>query len=109
MDEFEKIKDRVLRHLKDNPKTRNSDKVLYYSIMKEVYYDHIATNPTDQQKYNFNNLLWTLLDKTPNLESIRRIRQKIQADYVFLPTDPQIKKKRKIREDNFYDYFGKGE
>jgi|TARA_R100000005_G_scaffold25213_1_gene11162 hypothetical protein len=105
MDEFEKVKDRVLRHLKDNPSTRNSDKVLYYSIMKEVYYDHIASNPTDEQKRNFNDLLWTLLNKTPNLESIRRIRQKIQADCVFMPTDPAVKKKRKMREDNFYDYF----
>tara|TARA_R110002020_G_scaffold83406_3_gene207594 strand:- start:2998 stop:3327 length:330 start_codon:yes stop_codon:yes gene_type:complete len=109
MDEFEKVKDLVLRHLKDNVESRNADKVLYFSIMKEIYYNHISTNPTDEQKYNFNNLLWTLLDKTPNFESIRRIRQKIQADYIFLPTDPAIKKKRKIREDNFYDYFGKGE
>ena len=105
MDEFEKVKDRVLRHLKDNPNTRNSDKMLYFSIMKEIYYDHIATNPTDQQKRNFNDLLWTLLNKTPNLESIRRIRQKIQADWVFVPTDPKVLKKRKLRQENFQDYF----
>jgi hypothetical protein len=109
MDEFEKVKDLVLRHLKDNPNARNFDKALYFSIMKETYYNHIAVNPTDEQKYNFNDLLWQLLEKTPNFETIRRIRQKIQSDYVYIPTDPAIKKKRRIREDNFTDYFGKGE
>ena len=107
MDEFEKVKDIVLRHLKDNPNARNYDKVLYFSIMKETYYNHIAHNPTFEQKRNFNDLLWQLLDKTPNFESIRRIRQKIQADYVFTPTDPAIKKKRKIREEDIIDYVTK--
>ena len=50
-----------------------------------------------------------IIRKTPNFETIRRIRQKIQSDYVYIPTDPAIKKKRRIREDNFTDYFGKGE
>tara|TARA_R100000781_G_scaffold110308_1_gene75657 strand:- start:315 stop:590 length:276 start_codon:yes stop_codon:yes gene_type:complete len=35
--EFDKVKDIVIRFLRDLPETRNSDKLLYYEIMKENF------------------------------------------------------------------------
>ena len=70
--EFDKVKDVVIRFLRDLPATRNSDKLLYYEI-----------------------------------STIVRVRRQIQnKDRVFEPTDPDVRRKRKIRSEDIGDWAG---
>ena len=57
--EFDKVKDIVIRFLRDLPETRNSDKLLYYEIMKENFLKTDLKDGID--KAAFLDTLWELL------------------------------------------------
>ena len=48
-------------------------------------------------------LNWNDIKKV-NLESVRRVRQKIQEGGLYLPTDPEVLKRRKKLQKVFADY-----
>ena len=103
--EFDKVKDIVIKFLRDLPETRNSDKLLYYEIMKEIF---LTTDLKDNiPKALFLDTLWELLTISPDKSTIVRVRMQIQnVDWIFQPTDPAVLKKRKIRSSDISDWAG---
>ena len=63
---------------------RNSDKWLTYRFMKQV-----ALENNEEFSISFD-----LFKKLPAFDSIRRTRQKIQASGRFVPTDPEVIRRR---------------
>ena len=103
--EFDKVKDIVIKFLRDLPEPRNSDKLLYYEIMKEIF---LTTDLKDNiPKALFLDTLWELLTISPDKSTIVRVRRQIQnVDWIFQPTDPAVLKKRKIRSSDISDWAG---
>tara|TARA_R110002051_G_scaffold202608_1_gene269207 strand:+ start:320 stop:691 length:372 start_codon:yes stop_codon:yes gene_type:complete len=106
--EFDKVKDIVIRFLKDLPETRNSDILLYYEILKETF---LTTDLKDTiPKAVFLDTLWELINLAPDKSTMVRVRRHIQnKDCVFEPTDPAVRKKRKIRSTDISDWAVDGE
>jgi hypothetical protein len=51
--------------------------------------------------------LWELLTISPDKSTIVRVRRQIQnKDRVFEPTDPDVRRKRKIRSEDIGDWAG---
>ena len=78
------LKELILGILKDNPKTRDSDRILYNEVCEAMGYDtHLMTG-------------WELLhDKAmPSFESVRRSRQKAQAEHPELRASEPVERKR---------------
>ena len=109
--EFDKVKDIVIRFLRDLPETRNSDKLLYYEIMKENFLKTDLLEKSWDKNIStpdvFLDILWELLTISPDKSTIVRVRRQIQnRDLVFEPTDPDVRKKRKIRSVDIGDWAG---
>ena len=103
--EFDKVKDIVIRFLRDLPETRNSDKLLYYEIMKDNFLKTDLKDGID--KAAFLDTLWELLTISPDKSTMVRVRRQIQnKDRVFEPTDPDVRRKRKIRSEDIGDWAG---
>ena len=62
--EFDKVKDIVIRFLKDLPETRNSDILLYYEILKETFLTTDLKN--NIPKAVFLDTLWELINMAPD-------------------------------------------
>ena len=106
--EFDKVKDIVIRFLKDLPETRNSDILLYYEILKETF---LTTDLKDNiPKAVFLDTLWELINTAPDKSTMVRVRRHIQnTDCVFEPTDPDVRKKRKIRSEDIGEWSVDGD
>lgn len=83
MAELDTIKARVFRLLDEHPELRNDDRELIF----EYWCEYDKYNPKEPEK------------PITSPETIRRIRQKIQAEGRFLPTDPKVIERRRRRED----------
>jgi len=85
--EIKKVTKLCEKFLKEDERTRNDDKWLTYKVMRE-----------------FTNIFIPFEDfkKIPAFETIKRCRAKIQnKEHKFLPTNPEVRRKRKIREEDF--------
>lgn len=90
-EELLKVKEYVLQLLEQDERCRNDDKWLTYCVMRKFTNIYI---PFDD------------FQKIPSFESIRRTRANIQnKEGKFLPTDPEVIKKRKIRQEEWRDFF----
>ncbi len=87
----------VKKKLEEKPKTRNSDKLLMFSI----WFDQgIVHKYNDDWKIGFNDFMKVAISP----ESIKRARQQVQNDPKnghLEPTDPEIRKARNFKEKNF--------
>ena len=106
--EFDNVKGIVVRFLRDLPETRNSDILLYYEILKETF---LTTDLKDTiPKALFLDTLWELINMAPDKSTIVRVRRHIQnGDCVFEPTDPDVRKKRKIRSADISEWSVDGD
>ena len=106
--EFDKVKDIVVRFLRDMPETRNSDILLYYEILKETF---LTTDLKDTiPKAVFLDTLWELINMAPDKSTMVRVRRHIQnKDCVFEPTVPEVRKKRKIRSEDISEWAVDGD
>lgn len=87
------IRDNVEQLLEKHPKTRNSDKLLCMMYWRD--FDGLPINDEKTSK-DFANLF---VLKSTNFESIRRARQLIQQDGMYLPTEEKVKKARRKKQD----------
>lgn len=98
-----KLKDMVETVLKDVEITRNSDITLTVEIWKRYYPSDVLTTSRGEATGIFIEALYRL----PREDNVKRIRAKIQnEEKKYLPTDPEVRKKRKISEEAWYDYLG---
>lgn len=81
--EHENVTSKVADILEKYPQTRNNDKLLIYYILTDYY--------------NCNHLYDIVSIKVPNFETIRRARQRLQAQGYY-PSDHKTKESREQLE-----------
>ena len=89
-----RVKQNVLHILEHHPETRNDDKLLmlkYWELFDELSFDE--TFPT------------VFAARATNPESIRRARQSIQESGLYLPTTEEIRKRRRILQEEMRQYY----
>ena len=88
------LKDIVINILKEVPATRNSDRILYDAVCNSL--------GIDTKKVS----VWELMhDKNaPSTESVRRSRQKAQAEFPELRATPQVQAYRDRQEKLYLDF-----
>ena len=98
--ELDKVKDIVIQKLKDIPATRDSDTLLYLTILEE-YYRHMKHKCETKE---FLKDLYELIRFAPNKSSISRVKRKIQNDdYIFRPSK-KVQNYRKTRQQDFREW-----
>ena len=75
--------------LENKPNTRNSDKLLWLSLLKNFYY-------LDQQYPFTENRFIDYILRVPSEDAVKRIRAAYNHAGEYLPTDPKIIKKRRL-------------
>lgn len=95
---LKKIKARVLRILQEKPQARNSDNLLYLYVIREI---------AEEQQINLNfisieDFLITMpISVFPPFESVRRARQKAQAENKELSADSAVEVFREEFREEF--------
>jgi len=83
-EQLRSVKERVEWLLKNHPETRNDDR--YLIILYLRYF-------TPMRKY-MKFVPYSVIKDLPSFESIRRVRQLIQEEGKYLPTDPEVRRRR---------------
>lgn len=88
----------LVKHLlQTKPETRNSDMLLFVEVCR-------AINP-EIVRYPMQHVLLHLTEfRLPTTETVRRTRQKIQAEFPELASDKRIQKMKAEREKEFRQY-----
>lgn len=73
---LERMKNRVRRILKENFEARDDDKLLYYLVCKE----YCEEQGYDVDHIEFRVVMFEKKCKIPNMESVRRVRCKLQEE-----------------------------
>jgi hypothetical protein len=99
-----KIKSRVLRILQEKPQARNSDNLLYLYVIREI---------AEEQQINLNlsieDFLITMpVSVFPPFESVRRARQKAQAENKELSADNAVEVFREEFREEFRKFARSG-
>lgn len=98
-----KLRDMIEDRLEHAEETRNSDIKLTIAIWIKYYPDQVL----DTSRGEKTGIFLESLFKLPREDNVKRIRAKIQnVEHRFLPTDPEVRKKRQISEEEWYDYLG---
>ncbi len=87
----------VKQILTDDETARNSDMFLYLKVCEKL-------NPSALEKPFWLVLSSLKTFKLPNFETVRRSRQKLQADFPELASSERIKEKRTEKEQEFREY-----
>lgn len=102
---LKKIKARVLRILQEKPQARNSDNLLYLYVIREI---------AEEQQINLNfisieSFLITMpISVFPPFESVRRARQKAQAENKELSADSAVEVFREEFREEFRKFARSG-
>lgn len=87
--------------LENHPEARNSDNILYVKVCAEIG----KANGVDINKMSMPHFLLHLKEyKMPVFETVRRTRQKIQAEHKHLVADSNVEAQRMLYEDDFRKY-----
>lgn len=103
--QLNKIKSRVLRILQEKPQARNSDNLLYLYVIREI---------AEEQQINLNfisieDFLITMpISVFPPFESVRRARQKAQAENKELSADSAVEVFREEFREEFRKFARSG-
>lgn len=90
-----KVRDQVYKILRDNPETRNDDRLLMLKYWAEV--DGIAYDETFPVGF---------ATQATSAETITRARRTVQnLEKEFLPTLDDVAKKRRIRQEELREYY----
>ncbi len=100
MSELKKVKDIVTSILVQNEKSRNSDSLLYLKVLQTVDKD-LLNMPVSEFLANMSEL------NAPPFESVRRARQKAQAENPSLSACPKVAEYREAHEE-VYRQFARG-
>ena len=107
------VRKRVLNLLARDEQFRNSDRLLYYAMLKETWdnegfsKDYRAIRGFDGM---FLEALYKLLKAAPDKSSIKRVRAHIQnKEEIYPATDPDVIRRRRQRSKGFQRYYSPGE
>lgn len=88
--------------LEKYPDTRNSDITLTIEIWKNFYAESVITARNGKLGLYIDDLF-----KLPREDNVKRIRAKIQnVEKKFLPTNPEVAKKRGWKINEWREYLG---
>lgn len=97
MNNIQRTSDLVKQVLTEEEITRNNDMILYAKVCERLN-PNVLTMP-------FQNVICDLkTHKLPNFETVRRTRQKLQADFPELASNERISALRAKREEDFREY-----
>ena len=95
---IEQLNTLVEQVLADDEESRNDDKRLTFKVMSQIL--------TGDKRAVFLTLRMCDLRRLPAFSAIARCRAKIQnRDHKYLPTKVEVRKKRKINEQDWRTYF----
>jgi hypothetical protein len=80
--------------LANQPETRNSDIELTCAIWVKFFGQYIKLSKDGEYA-----ILLKDLDRVMRQDNVKRLRAKFNADGFYLPTDPDVRKQRRIAED----------
>ena len=101
LNELKTTTDLVKGILQRCPEARNSDNILYYYVCGIIGNE----NGIDIEKMSMPTFFLNLKKYGfPAFESVRRTRQKIQAEYPELSGSDRVEGHRKLNEETFRDY-----
>lgn len=86
--------------LKNEPDARSSDSVLYYKVL-EVYGKRKGY---DIESMSIPQLFLRMAGEFPNYESVRRSRQKVQANHPELCASKEVALFREENRQAYYEY-----
>ena len=93
MPELDTVKDRVEHILANHDLARENDLFLIFLYLKKFM--GLKMPPLKKDHLNHASVC----------ESVRRVRQKIQnEDNLFLPNDPAVRKRRRIKEEEWREW-----
>lgn len=96
---------RVREALKQSHTARNCDNWLYYSICKEI----LAEAKIDADTLTFKDALLRRNElNLPPFESVRRARQKVQAENPELSADAEVTAMRDVQENEYFEFAVRG-
>ena len=92
----------LVRHiLQQNPQARSSDNCLYYMVLSAIG----KKNGVDIERMSIPHFLFHLKDYGfPGFETVRRSRQKLQAEHPELAACDAVEGQRILNEQTFRDY-----
>ena len=96
---FKKINKLVVQILEQYPATRNSDSLLYLEVIERIGKGN-SKKPIDEILLGLEEL------GLPCFETVRRTRQKIQAERIDLQATERVQDYRAEREIEFREFFG---
>lgn len=96
---FKQTNKLILQILERNPKTRNSDNLLYLAVIEELH-PGLSAQSIGAILLNLESL------GLPCFETVRRTRQKIQAERDDLQPDEKYQDYRNALEEQYRSYFG---
>ena len=97
MAELKTYKERVRSILELHENARNNDGSLYACYLNKYHHGLVQKDSAD-----YPVIRLTDFRHFPPMENIRRSRQLIQnGDNEYLPTDPKVRKARRIKEENW--------
>jgi len=99
-EELDGIKPMVIQKLRDVPATRDSDTLLYFSILKD-YYKHMGKRCSEG---DFLDDLNDLIRFAPNKSSISRVKRRIQNDDCIFEPSKAVKEKRESRQSDIKEW-----
>ena len=97
--EFKRVKKIVKNILIEYPQTRNSDNLLYLTVIETIGKGNIE-KPISEILLNLEEL------GLPCFETVRRTRQKLQAEFTELQACDEVQDFRTAREEEFRKEFG---
>lgn len=97
MNNLQNTKALVKTILEENEMTRNSDSILYMEVLKRL-----DIKLLDMTMYDFLNRMREL--NAPPFESVRRTRQKVQAECPWLAACPKVKEFRAENEETYREF-----
>ena len=87
--------------LEECPEARNSDNLLYIKVCSRIG----KTNGFDINKMSMPTILLNLKElNLPVFETVRRARQKIQAEHKHLAANTDVEAQRMLNEESFRTY-----
>lgn len=93
---------KIVKHiLKTEPHTRNSDSFLYLRVLEYIADQQGLMFPAMTVQYFLTNLSDLPF---PGFETVRRTRQKLQADYPDLAANASVKAMRAEKEQEYLNY-----
>jgi hypothetical protein len=96
------LRKKILECLKSDKSTRDSDVRLTQVVWFRYYKEFLFVSPDERWSIRIGDL-----HKVPREDNIKRIRATIQNDeHLYLPESEEVRKQRRIKEDEWVAWLG---